>query len=208
MAGGVSQLQPVPTPAQRLAARIVDVESRLTELERTRPAVSVSDADPTDPAVPGTMHLNKAQGRFWLYTGSAWVTADSQHVYGEALGTVGAGASGPTLTLDVSDYGVAALFAEAELQAPSGGSASLVVQASGGASFSTVLATTTSTSFERRGSSGGGTISGLGPDRGAIWGGGGWVAFTAAAGPLTLTLSVGGSAGATARNRRLYGMVL
>lgn len=215
---GISQLQPPATgqtAAQRLAFQIANIDARLTDLERTRPALSTSTDDPGDSApVPGTMHLNEAEGRFWIYTGERWITSDTEHVYAENLDALTAPNDaylwdGPAVELNVSSYGLVAIFADVTLTAADASQVGVAVQLTGSTTTSFQIMSSTSTTPQRRSTAGGGLIASLGPERGAIWGVGGWLAFPATPGDLTITMGYasGGSPGA-ASDRRLYALVL
>lgn len=95
---------------QRVAALIGDLQQRTTAIERSRPATSVSDGDPTAPGALGALHLNDAAQRLWVYTSQGWITADAYRRYAVDSGPLATAsttlaAQGPSLAFTVPEGG-------------------------------------------------------------------------------------------------------
>lgn len=208
------------SPGQRIANRLIDLDTRITDLERTRPAISVSTTDPTSTPIAGTMHVNETQGRVWVYSGSRWLSADSQRVYSEDLGTIGGDPAdgvyriyGPSVTFTVPDSGIYLLFAASDIWTPGASSGAVRFHVTGANTWDATVMGSQNSGWVSRETSAGGTIGIPGKDAtfGGPGQGGGWLTEIGNPGSTTVQLSyasgVGGGS-ASFRNRKVYAVTL
>lgn len=111
------------TIEERLTRKLASFKQRLDYLERTRPVPSAGAFAPSGTPLIGARHLDTSARRYWVWTGTSWVTPDADRALVEELGQVQTNSptpvdlGGPSLTMYVPEPAVISLQVDVELMA-------------------------------------------------------------------------------------------
>lgn len=120
---------PPITPQARIAHELIDMDQRLTDLERTRPRLNIMDGPPGNTeAMIGTYHLDRIANRLYVRGTNRWystaVSRHSQFAAGEVEvptdGTLVEFADMPPFDISPELDSLVVFYAEAEVYRPEG----------------------------------------------------------------------------------------
>lgn len=106
---------------QRLTNELTSLRDRLDSIRLNRPTTSANTTTPSAPALPGTRHMDTDDRRFYVYTGTEWISADSQRAAVTDAATVSTAGgkwqslSGPNLGVFISDPAVVLVHVDVEM---------------------------------------------------------------------------------------------